>query len=79
MKVSKQLSFFLLALIGILNLNAQNDKIEVSDSTSSKTTVSFALSTGVFNYRGDVGQSKNNGTTENFEIGYSAGIEYTQY
>lgn len=77
MKISKQLSFFLLALIGFLNLNAQNDKIEASDSTSSKTPISFTLSTGIFNYRGDVGQPKNIGVTESFEIGYSAGIEYT--
>lgn len=77
MGISKQLSFFLLALIGFINLNAQDNKNEVSDSTSSKTHLSFTLSSGVFNYRGDVGQSKSIGNTENFEIGYSAGTEYT--
>lgn len=77
MNISKQLSFFLLALIGFINLNAQDNKNEVSDSTSSNTHLSFTFSSGVFNYRGDVGQSKNIGTTENFEIGYSAGTEFT--
>ena len=76
MNISKQLSFFLLALVGFINLNAQDNKNEVSDSTSSKSHLTFTFSTGVFNYRGDVGQSKSIGTTENFEIGYSAGTEY---
>jgi len=77
MKITKQLSFFLLTLIGFINLNAQDNKNEVVDSTSSKTPLSYTLTTGLFNYRGDVGQDESIGTTENFEIGFSASAEYT--
>ena len=77
MKITKQLSFFLLTLIGFINLNAQDNKNEVVDSSSSKAPLSYTLTTGLFNYRGDVGQDESIGTTENFEIGFSAGAEYT--
>jgi hypothetical protein len=77
MKISKKLSFFFLAIIGVLNLNAQDTKDEVSDTTSTKLPLSYSIGTGVFNYRGDVGQVESIGTTENFELGFSVGAEYT--
>tara|TARA_B110000211_G_C14078483_1_gene553303 strand:- start:511 stop:1878 length:1368 start_codon:yes stop_codon:yes gene_type:complete len=77
MKISKQLSIMFLALMGCINLNAQDNKDEVSDTASAKLPLSYTIGTGVFNYRGDVGQVESIGTTENFEIGFSAGAEYT--
>ena len=77
MKISKQLSFFFLAVLGFFNLNAQDTKDEVSDSTSAKLPLSYTIGSGLFNYRGDVGQVEKLGTTENFQVGFSLGAEYT--
>jgi hypothetical protein len=77
MKISKKLSVFFLALIGAISLNAQETKDETSDSTSIKLPLAYTIGTGVFNYRGDVGQVESIGTTENFELGFTAGAEYT--
>jgi len=73
MKLSQKLSLLLILLTGGLNIIAQ----EVQDSTKKKLPLSYTIGTGVFNYRGDIGQVKSLGTTENFQIGFSAGAEYT--
>lgn len=73
MEITHRLSVLIILIITGLNLNAQ----EVADSSSKEFPISYTIGAGVFNYRGDIGQVANLGTTENFEAGFSAGAEYT--
>lgn len=52
-------------------------KEEKSDSDTSKAVpLMYNLGIGLFNYRGDVGQLKDLGTTESFQPAYNVGAEY---
>ena len=73
MRIIQNLSLLVILLIGVKNISAQ----EAQDTTSKKSYISYTIGTGIFNYRGDIGQVENLGTAENFQIGASLGTEYT--
>lgn len=71
--------FFLCALVWGFGAKAQDETDTTSSSKPDSTKqipLTYQLSVGLYNYRGDVGQIKDLGTTESFQPAFNIGAEY---
>lgn len=71
--------FLFMAVIGYTAIKAQdNPESAEVDSSAQKSSVplTYNLSVGLYNYRGDVGYTRELGTVESFSPAFHAGAEY---